>query len=150
MMHSAKKSPRSRDLALIHIAKKQLGMDEDTYRAMLLEIGNVTSAADLDIPGRHAVLEHLKAKGFRHFQKASAQRHSKPQARLIYHIWNRLYDAGVVHHLNGLDAWLQHNTRRWHPQHAGWEKPEFLPSRVAGIVIEQLKEWAKRENVKWQ
>jgi phage gp16-like protein len=56
---------RRRELAQIHIAKAQLGLDDDTYRAMLWTVGRVYSAADLDWAGRKTVLEHLKARGFK-------------------------------------------------------------------------------------
>jgi phage gp16-like protein len=52
-------------LAQIHIAKAQLGLDEETYRSMLWTVGRVRSAADLDYAGRNAVLEHMKARGFK-------------------------------------------------------------------------------------
>lgn len=56
---------RKRELAQIHVAKSQLGIDEDTYRAMLWTVARVKSAADLDWAGRKKVLDHLKAKGFK-------------------------------------------------------------------------------------
>lgn len=55
---------RKRDLAKIHIAKKQLGLDDDTYRALLLEVAGVESAADLDEAGRYKVLNQLYRRGF--------------------------------------------------------------------------------------
>ncbi len=61
---TASPDTRRRELAQIHIAKAQLALDEDTYRAMLWTVGRVHSAADLDYAGRRAVLEHLKARGF--------------------------------------------------------------------------------------
>ncbi len=57
--------PRRRDLATIHIAAKQLGMDRETYEAMLWAVARVHSAKDLDDGGRKRVLEHLRAVGFK-------------------------------------------------------------------------------------
>ena len=56
---------RRRDLAKIHIAKKQLCMPDVVYREMLGNIAGVASAADLDEHGRLKVLAHLKNCGFR-------------------------------------------------------------------------------------
>jgi phage gp16-like protein len=56
---------RNPELAKIHIAKQQLGLDDDTYRSMLWTVARVRSAADLDHAGRQAVLDHLKARGFK-------------------------------------------------------------------------------------
>lgn len=57
--------PRTNGLAQIHIAKKQLGLDDGTYRAMLWGVARVNSAAELDHAGRAKVLAHLKACGFK-------------------------------------------------------------------------------------
>lgn len=61
---------KRRELATIHIAAKQLGMDPgdkdpgSEYRQMLFAVARVRSAADLDYAGRKRVIEHLKACGF--------------------------------------------------------------------------------------
>src|SRR5712664_1267641 len=54
---------RRRELAQIHIAKKDLDIDDDTYRLMLRTIARVDSAADLNAEGRRQVIAHLKARG---------------------------------------------------------------------------------------
>jgi phage gp16-like protein len=56
---------RKADLAKIHIAKKQLGLDDETYRAMLWTVARVKSSADLDEYGRQRVIEHLRRAGFK-------------------------------------------------------------------------------------
>lgn len=61
---NAAREPRHRELAAIHIAKKQLGLDDATYRDMLWTVGRVRSAKDLDHAGRQAVIEHLRRRGF--------------------------------------------------------------------------------------
>jgi len=42
---------RRAQLAKIHIAKKELGLDDETYRSMLWTIARVRSASDLDSHG---------------------------------------------------------------------------------------------------
>lgn len=55
---------RNRELAKIHtVARRQLGLDEDTYRAMLESVAGVRSAGGLDAAGRRKVLDHLKRVG---------------------------------------------------------------------------------------
>lgn len=56
---------RKRELATIHIARQQLGMDEATYRDMLWAVARVRSAADLDWAGRKRVIDHLAGSGAR-------------------------------------------------------------------------------------
>ena len=51
-------------LAKIHVAKKQLALDEDSYRAMLRSVGGVESAKDLTAEGAQKVLSHLERCGF--------------------------------------------------------------------------------------
>lgn len=52
-MKPAKLAVRQNDLAAIHIAKKQLGLDENAYRDLMATVcGGVRSAADLDTAGR--------------------------------------------------------------------------------------------------
>lgn len=63
--HTNPKAEARRRAALgkIHLAKKMLGMDDDTYRAMLLTIGGVKSAKDLSNDGLNKVISHLEKSG---------------------------------------------------------------------------------------
>lgn len=56
---------RRKELALIHLAAKQLGLDRESYESMLFTVCRVRSAADLDAAGRRAVLTHLASRGAR-------------------------------------------------------------------------------------
>ncbi len=56
---------RNSELAQIHIARAQLGMDDDTYRNVLWTVARVRSSKDLDWSGRKRVLDHMKACGFK-------------------------------------------------------------------------------------
>lgn len=56
---------RNPNLAKIHIAKKQLALDDATYRAMLQAHGGASSAKDLTPAGAAKVLAHLKRCGFK-------------------------------------------------------------------------------------
>jgi phage gp16-like protein len=66
MANLAKKpNARNGQLAQIHIAKKDLGLDDETYRDMLFTIARVRSSSELDHAGRAKVLDHLKKCGFK-------------------------------------------------------------------------------------
>lgn len=69
---------RNGDLAKIHVAKKQLALTDDDYRAMLWTQGRVHSASELDHAGRQRVLDHLKACGFKPAASASPKRPARP------------------------------------------------------------------------
>lgn len=73
------KNRRQAELAKIHIARRDLGMDEETYRMMLENVAGVRSAADLDAAGRRAVLDHLQSIGFVPAWPGSAGRNSRPE-----------------------------------------------------------------------
>lgn len=150
---------RAAELARIHIAAKELGLDRDTYEDMLWTLCRVRSAADLDEHGRRLVLDHLRARGYRFRRPGSskwpardADRPNDDQVALIRHIWGRLAAAGVVRHSDedGLRAFVQPQTRRYHPVGAGYSAPEFLPPPVAQSLIEHLKQWAARCRVEWR
>ena len=55
---------RTKELARIHIAKKELGLDEDVYRDILKQVCNVDSAKDLDQPGRNKLMAYFRGKGW--------------------------------------------------------------------------------------
>lgn len=125
---------RRRDLAAIHVAKKQLGMDDETYRAMLWSLARVRSAGDLDHAGRRAVLDHLKACGFNQ-RKPLAQ---DPLSRKIRASWLDLKALGALRDPSerALNAYVEHQT--------GVAALQWLSSEQASKVIESLKAWARR------
>ncbi|KZE34162.1 gp16 family protein [Crenobacter luteus] len=63
-------------LAKIHIAKKELGLDDATYRAMLQSVAGVSSSKDLSDAGVTRVLAHLQRCGWK--PKAAAKVGKKP------------------------------------------------------------------------
>ncbi len=64
-MAAKKKNPRNMMLAKIHIAKKDLGMDDDTYREMLFNVTGKNSCSKMTDAQLRAVLQHLKSVGFK-------------------------------------------------------------------------------------
>lgn len=67
---------RNSDLKKIHIAKKQLSMSDEDYRAMLWTQGRVRSSKELDFAGRRTVLDFLCSIGFR---PAPAKKTARPK-----------------------------------------------------------------------
>lgn len=132
---------RTAELAQIHVAKKQLGLDDDTYRAILWTVGRVRSAKDLDWTGRKALLEHFKAKGWKPAPPKAAKA-VKPvsggQDGLIRALWSELHAAGKVRDPSdaALGSWLARN--KW-PQRTEW-----LNGHQVTQAIEALKKWLAR------
>ncbi|MEW6314315.1 MAG: regulatory protein GemA [Pseudomonadota bacterium] len=73
---------RRKEIQLIHIAKAELGLDDETYRDMLFTVARVRSSAALDWQGRKAVLDHLKARGFKVRSAKQAGKPANPPAEL--------------------------------------------------------------------
>jgi phage gp16-like protein len=78
---TSQKTPRRKQLAAIHAAKRDLALDEATYRSVLWTLARVKSAADLDAHGRAAVLDHFKSRGWRALGKGRGGRVRLPAER---------------------------------------------------------------------
>lgn len=72
---------RKADLAAIHVGKKALNLDDETYRTMLWTVARVRSAADLDHKGRADVLEHMRRRGFARKDEAPAAAPATPAGK---------------------------------------------------------------------
>ena len=71
---------RRRELAALHIAKKELAIDDDTWKVMLFTLERVESSADLDMAGRRRVLDHLRKCGFKRVSSGPAKPAGKKPA----------------------------------------------------------------------
>ena len=88
---------RKAELAQIHIAKVQLALDDDAYRAILMQVTGKTSSKDLTWQGRKALLDHFKKVGFKVKAKAagrSAPNVTPDRKALIGKIEAQLAEAG--------------------------------------------------------
>lgn len=88
---------RKRELAQIHIAKSDLGLDDDTYRALLMDVSGVDSAAKLTAKGRKDVLERFISKGWANKKHRSGKSPSTAawKAPLMSKIGALLADQGL-------------------------------------------------------
>ena len=85
-------------IGIIHVAKSQLGMDDDTYRALLLDLTGKDSCSKLTRGEQWQVIEELKRKGFQK-KPTHKGKHliSDPQAKKIRALWLTMADCGIVH-----------------------------------------------------
>lgn len=143
-MHSASNERRKQLIKLIHVARRELGMQEEDYRAMLANIPQLegaTSSAKLSIPKLNLVLETLKAKGFKVVPKGNPQSRKladDPQSRLIRHLWLSLHTAGKVRD-SSEQALAKYVARLTKVDQLQW-----LDGKQATVVIESLKQWLER------
>lgn len=128
-------SLRRAELAQIHIAAKQLGIDRDTYEAMLHAVARVRSAGDLDWSGRKRVLEHL-----RHLGWAPGFNKTSPRIRKLLALWAELHNLGAVadRSARSLNVFCKRQT--------GVDRIEWLDRRPAELetLTESLKSWIAR------
>ena len=62
----------------IHIAKKQLNLSDEDYRAILTAKGGVASSKDLDHAGRERVLSYFQTLGFKPKASTNPKRPARP------------------------------------------------------------------------
>jgi len=127
-------------IAAIHVAKKQLGLDDDTYRAKLTNIIGKSSAADMTEAERQKVLTVLRNDGFRPAENKPAKGLTGKYAKKLQSLWIAAYNLGVVH--DRRDAALLAFVKR----QTGLDHTRFLHyPDDARAAIEALKGWLKRD-----
>jgi phage gp16-like protein len=126
---------------MIHVAKKQLGMEDDAYRSLLWSIARVNSAGDLDWAGRKQLLEHMKKCGFKARPPKNAgarELEADAQGKMILALWLQLHEQGVARDPSdrALASWVKRQT--------GVDSIRWLRPDQKARVIESLKAWADR------
>lgn len=135
---------RKQLIKLIHVGRRELGMQDDDYRAMLANIPQLegaTSSAKLPIPKLKLVLETLKAKGFKVVpkdKKTQIKMADDPQSKLIRHLWLSLHSVGKVRDSSekALNSYVARLTKV--------DQLQWLDRKQAATVIESLKSWLER------
>jgi phage gp16-like protein len=130
-------------LAKVHIARKELGLDEDSYRDVMERITGQRSAAALSDRQLSALLDEFKRLGFNPRStgaKRAGQRRmaTSPHAGKIRALWITLYNLGLIE--TPTEAALAAFVRR----QAKVEALQWLKPAQADKVIEALKAMATR------
>ena len=100
-------------LKTIHVACRQLGLDEDTRRDLQLVATGKASLKDMTPAEHQKVLAALKARGFKAgFKRASKGRRApagRADLRFVHVLWKRLGDAGALKKpgRDGLNAFVR-------------------------------------------
>lgn len=136
--YPARYAEQKREIQIIKIAQKQLGMDDDTYRAMLWAVARVKSSTELDFAGRKKVLDHLQSCGFKRTKPQPRALADDPQSKKMRALWLELHAAGKVRNPSetALAAFVKRQTGR--------DALQWLTAREASNVIEELKKWLAR------
>lgn len=134
-------------LAALHVAKKQLGLDDDTYRAKLKVITGKTSAKEMTEAERQKVITALRRDGFApSAAKAPRKKLAGRFAAKLQALWIAAYNLGIIEDRD--DAALLAFVKR----QTGIDHAQFLRhADDASKVIEALKAWMAREGrVDWR
>lgn len=127
---------RQKTLAKIHIAKKELGLDDDTYREMLQQLTGKTSCKELNQTQLGKVFLTLRKKGY--------------QAKKPQNYPGRPNNTDSSPQLKKIEALLTEANRPWEYARSMTEKMyqkkrlEFCNSRELGGIITALIKDAER------
>lgn len=137
---------RSKLIKLIHVARRELNMDEGAYRALLKRITGKDSLTQCNTVLMGQMLHEMKSKGF-HVQSnryksqpmtPAGQAIKDPRDKALS-LWLQLASLGIVK--NASDAALSKYCARV----AGVDHWHWLDDESCYKVIESLKAWLKRE-----
>lgn len=135
-------------LAAIHVAKKQLGLDDDTYRDVLERVTGKRSAKFLTVAEGGRVLEEMRRLGFERTSKpdaAGALKLDGPYAAKLRALWISGWNLGVVHDRTD-EAMAAFVKRQTGIDHVNWLRDAADATRA----IEGVKAWLAREaGVQW-
>lgn len=127
---------RRRKLAVIHIAKQQLGLCDERYRALLGSAAGVRSAADLRSDRQYqAVLTALRRAGYR--PRPRRRFDPDPQMTKCYALWCDLHRRGAVQ----AKGWS--SMMRWIDRRLGGRQ-DIIRRDQKRLLIEELKAWQRR------
>lgn len=125
------KDRRNQQLSKIHIAKKDLGLDDDSYRAMLMRIAGKTSSKDLSPLQTANVLRELERLGWQPKRGPAKPKPAADRAKLVSKIEAQLADAGR--------SWAYAvgiAKRLYKVEKVEWLNPEQLRGVVAALAYD--------------
>ena len=97
--------------AILHVSKAKLGLDDETWRQVLVRVAGVTSSTELDRDGFEAVMGFFDYAGFRPAGKGAPRYGARPgmasfaQIEMIRQLWRELHREAEVND-EALAGWL--------------------------------------------
>lgn len=133
-------------IKLVQIAKRELALTEEDYRAILLAHGGYASSKDVvrDDPAFDRVMTHFRALGFKstahktaYDREPNGTRATAGQVHLIRQLWREnSKDSSET----ALDRWLERQFKV--------SSLRFLPAEKVSKVISALRRWRQRKTAK--
>jgi phage gp16-like protein len=128
-------------IQLIHVGKKQLGLDDDLYREVLESCTGKTSSKEMTLGQLESVLDRMKQLGFQVESKDKAgvkNLADDAQSKLIRHLWLQLHEAGQVRNSD------EKALAKFVENKVGVSALQFLSTKNADMIITHLRQWCKR------
>ncbi|MGU5666549.1 gp16 family protein [Aeromonas hydrophila] len=141
-------------LKLVQVGRRELGLDEEEYRALLEQVTGVRSAKGMSASKLDAVITAMKGLGFkvkggaqvaRRRSPPSSAKVQAPEVRKLRAIWITMKQDGLLH--DGSEDALGSFIRRMTASAnggVGISRAEWLTSFQAERVLEALKKWHGR------
>lgn len=133
-------------IAAIHTLKSKLGLSDDDYRALLVNLTGKNSSKALGVQEQARVRDHMQALGERLGVLVPTRRRSfaqtraaaSPRERKVWALWNQLHRDGVIqnHSAPALNAWVK--------RQVGVDALRFCNAAQLDSCIEGLKDWQRR------
>jgi phage gp16-like protein len=125
----------------VQIGRKQLGLADEDYRAILLRVTGHTTSTACNVRELDALLREFARLGFK---PAPVRKFSpKAQVRMIHAIYADIQPLLAVGGPEALRSFVRRQTKSdAHPH--GIDAPEFLDAEQATKVVEGLKAWRTR------
>lgn len=136
-------------IAKLHIAKKDLALADDSYRAILTRVTGRDSSTACTEPQLHAVLAEFKRLGWKGPAAGGGKRRAsgKSWVRKVWAVWGDLKPLLDDPNDDTLRAFVKRQTRSAkNPDGIG--DPEWLQPNDATAVIKGLEGWLAREQAK--
>ncbi len=147
-------SNRNQLIKLVHIGKRELALDDDTYRLMLSSETGKTSCTQMNIKQLEQVLGAMKSRGFKHqsnlrktpFKGRLSAKSGKVKTQIdkINAVWITMFRHGFVRDgsATALDDYVRRMTHR--AQGDGVDHVAWCTPLQAYSVLESLKSWHRR------
>ncbi len=152
---------RTRLIRLVQVGRRSLGLDEETYRTLLVQQSGKRSAAALSLQELDKVLQAMKGAGFKptvkRAVKGGTQKRLSPvsgtpvrtaEIGVIRAIWITMHRHGLLRDGSetALDHYVERQTVRIN-NGVGVAEVAWLSEALAYPVLESLKNWHKRAMV---
>ncbi|WP_319774452.1 regulatory protein GemA [Breoghania sp.] len=127
-------------LKAIHAKKRQLGLDDDAYRAVLVRVTGLSSSKDMNEAQRRDVVAEMNRLGAPKVSRPRNDRASGTYAPKLQALWIAAHNLGVVRDRS--DRAMISFVRRM----TGIDHTRFLHDQADAMkAIEALKKWIQRE-----